>query len=128
MPIKVDMTDVKGFEPVPSGVYTIEVINCEETVSGENSKNPGSPLLKWTFSIIDPQQFGGRQLFVYTTLLPHALFTLKNLLDALEPEVDHQTEIEFEITDFIGHTCQAEVEKSQYGGRDTNNIKKFFAH
>jgi hypothetical protein len=108
MPLRVNMTDVEvsDYDPVPSGKYRVAVTDGELKESGENAKNPGAEYIHWEFTIQD-EEYQGRKVWANTSLLPHALFSLKGLLSATGFNTDG--EIEFEIDDVINKECVVRV-------------------
>ena len=127
--IRVDFTSTND-DPIPAGAYNAVVAGVEEKVAGENAKNPGSKMLLWTFEVQEPPEFSGRKLWVNTSLLPQALFTLRNLLRAVDPDnaSDYDSELEFEPEDFVGRGLTLEVIQKKHYQDDTrmvNEVKKF---
>lgn len=62
----VDFEDVKDsdqIQPMPAGVYEFQVESVEPKTA-----STGRPMLKWTLSIINNEEFKGRKLFNNTVL------------------------------------------------------------
>lgn len=78
-------TTYKTIEP---GRYRAKVIDIEE-----GDSQSGNPMLTWTWEILDGD-FAGSELRSYTSLQEHALFGLKNHLEAfgLSGEVEADTD------------------------------------
>jgi hypothetical protein len=130
MGFKVDFssTEVRDFEPLPSGKYHVAVTDGDLKESGPKAKNPGSEYISWEFTVQDGE-YENRKLWTNASLLPQALFTLKGLLAATGFDVDG--ELDFDIDDVIGAECIVTVRRvgertvgdTTYG--PSNNITKF---
>jgi hypothetical protein len=125
--MKVDFSNVGDFEVIPAGHYLVTITDGELRTAGETAKHPGSEMILWTLTIMQGQ-YEGRKLFVNTTLLPHALFSLKNLLKSTgrweEGDLSGD-EFEFEIDDALGAEVIAVVRIGTYQGEETNNVRRF---
>jgi hypothetical protein len=51
--INVDFTEVSEQQPVPKGMYELQITGAEERETGENSKRPGSPILRFTLGFTE---------------------------------------------------------------------------
>jgi hypothetical protein len=51
--VPVNFDDAQEAKPAQPGVYEMQITAAEETVTGEKSKNPGSPQLKVTLGFAD---------------------------------------------------------------------------
>ncbi len=131
-PLHVNMTDVEvtDFEPIPAGKYHVVITDGELKESGPNSKNPGSEYIKFELTVQEGE-YENRKLWVNASMLPHALFTLKGLLDACGFETDG--ELDFEIDDVIGRECVVRVSvqpaRTLPDGREVdaqNTVKGFY--
>jgi hypothetical protein len=136
MGFKVNMNDVSdGFEAVPAGTYIAEIRSTTAQQAGDNAKNPGSWYAKVTFAILSPEEYKGKFLFNNASLLPQALFTLKNLAVAtgLQQEVndiDAEDEEDFieQLGELInGSKLKLTVIQKPYEGDVVNNIKRMRA-
>lgn len=77
-----DFDKISGvFEPIPAGIYKVQVSKCEDRVG----KQKGTKYLNWTLTVTaDHPQYSGRNLWLATMLEPReALFKLKNLCEAV---------------------------------------------
>lgn len=76
MNVKVNLSESKGFEPVPSGAYKVSItkVEAKTTQAGENALN-------WTLTIQDGD-FTGQNLFLFTMLEGKGAFKLRELLTA----------------------------------------------
>jgi hypothetical protein len=99
LPQNLQEVEMKSFEPVPPGTYTVEVKKVEEKQGKEY------PYLNVRFDIIEDDDYAGRVIFEMFSLAPSALFKLKGLCDALNLEVTDEIDPE----DMIGETCEAVV-------------------
>ena len=69
--LNVDYEDVKDadkFEVVPNASYDAVLKTAELGTSGQNSKVPGRPQIKWTIGITSPDSGKEVTLFYYTSL------------------------------------------------------------
>jgi len=132
MGIRVNFTDtgdVSPREPVPAGKYLVTCTDGEIKESGPQAKNPGSQYINWEFTIED-EGYEGRKLWSNTTLLPHALFSIKQLLEAVG--MDTSGELDFDLDDVIGKKLILRVTKKPArtldDGREvdeSNEVKSF---
>lgn len=117
MPIHVDFTNTKGFEPLPSGIYVCSVTEVEER------QGPNAPYIHWRFTV-EEGEFTGRHVWYNTTLKDDALFALRGLLNALSEEPTPDGPFSFDPTDYLGKLCRVTVELSTYNGKPVNNVKE----
>lgn len=66
--IPVNLDEVQEAKPAAIGRYNLTVTGCEDTVSGEKSKRPGSPLFKVNLGFVDEPNTPNILLFLS---LPH---------------------------------------------------------
>lgn len=118
--IEVNFEGVKSFKTAPEGTYTVEVKEVEQGTSGE-----GNDKLDWTFQITEGKQKGGL-LWTTTSLLPQALFKLRDLLDALGMEVPDDA-MELDLDDVVGMTCGVVVYHEDYNGKPQAKISDFIS-
>lgn len=126
MGFKIDFSNVGDFEVIPAGHYLCTIVSGELKTAGEMAKNPGSEMILWTLTIMQGAH-EGRRLFMNTTLLPHALFSLKNVLLATgkwTKEELNSDALEFDIDDVVGSEVIAVVVIGKWQGDDTNNVKR----
>lgn len=115
-------TETRDFSPIPPGVYTALVTDGELREAGPNAKHPGSQYINWEFTIQDEPHVGRKQ-WMNTSLVPDALFGLKDLLAATGKfEVDG--ELDFDIADVIGSEVKIKVKTKTYDGELQNEVKR----
>lgn len=51
--LAINLNDVQEAKPVPHGKYELTISNAQVTQTGENSKVPGSPMLKFFLAFTD---------------------------------------------------------------------------
>jgi hypothetical protein len=137
MAIRVNFTDTEkygnsslGLDPLPTGKYHVAITDVETRESGPQSKNPGSTYLNIEFTV-QSGEYEGRKLWVNATLLPHALFTIKGILEAIGFETTGN-ELEFEIEDLMNKELVVKANKLPAGevnGRqldERNEVKRFY--
>jgi len=107
------------FTPLPQGYYQAMVEKCEETVS----KNTRNPMIRWVFSITEPEEFLGRKAYYNTMLAKNSRWVLKRLLLALGyAEDDLEGEVVFEEEDVIGLECTLVIVPDEYDGKPTSRV------
>ena len=124
--MKIDLSGVQssGFDPLPAGTYHVKLTDGEIKESGPNAKNPGAEYINFEFTV-QGDKYEGRKLWAIASLLPQALYTLKNIVDAsgFEGDVD-STSI---IGDLMGVDLLAVVKirpaSEEYEAK--NEIKRF---
>lgn len=141
MGFKVNFTDTEtyggsslGLDPLPTGKYHVAITDVEARESGPNSKNPGSTYLNIEFTV-QSGPFEGRKVWTNATLLPHALFTIKGILEAVGIETTGN-ELEFEADDLMNKELAVKVNflkagQVTYNGEtrdldDRNEVKRFY--
>jgi hypothetical protein len=105
------------------------VTDGEERTASENAKHPGSPVIRWEFTIDSDKhpEYPNRKQFATQSLLPQALFGLKELLLATDKysEEDLSGDLDFDIQDVVGAEVLLKLNVTKYDGEDVNNIKRF---
>lgn len=112
--------DVTPREPVPSGKYRATVTDGEL----RDSNSSDYQYINWEFTIKEPA-YDGRKVWSMTTLAPHALFSLKQLLEAVG--MDANGELDFDIDDVIGKDLVLRIVKEgpgSYTDRRTGEKKE----
>lgn len=120
--ITVNLTGVQtNVEPVPAGMYLASVQEIKQKVSSS-----GNPYLSWEFVIEEPQEYAARKLWYNTSLQPHALFSLKRLLEALEyfTAEDLNGQISFEPDDLLGFQVTLVVVDDVYDGKQVSRVDR----
>lgn len=124
--MRIDFSGVetKNFDAIPAGSYKAKVTNYEVRESGPNAKNPGAQYINWEFTIQEGE-YEGRKQWTNTSLLPQALFALKDMLAATGKfEVDG--ELDFDPDDVVGADLVIVVKRKKNDDDEyTNEIKKF---
>lgn len=64
-----EVEKMDDFELLDSGTYEFQVRGIDSTQTGEASKTPGRPMLKWELEIVNHPEYQGRRVF-YNTVLP----------------------------------------------------------
>jgi|TARA_R100001530_G_scaffold87069_1_gene60622 hypothetical protein len=115
----------KGFEPLPTGTYTLNCTGCELGTSAN-----GRPRLTFDFAVVDNPNpdFNGKTL-KYFTPLPHqgnnsGIGFLTSVCVALGKPWNGTS---LDTSDYPGRQCGANVVEapSQDGTKIFNNIKSF---
>lgn len=108
--VNLDDIETSDFRIIEAGKYKAKVQDLEEKDSAS-----GHPMLVWTWEIIDGEE-SGTTLKSYTTLQDHALFGLKQHMDALGVSGDLKG---FETDSLIGKMAMLSVTKPKIVSRDT---------
>src|SRR5690606_33456710 len=117
--IKVDMTNVETVSKVPEGDYAVRV----KEVTAEESQG-GKPYLKFTL-IITEGKHEGKTLRHTCSLQSHALFALRNTLEALNyPIPDGVASIN--LDELEGLEMGVGVEIEDYQGRSQSRVVDVF--
>lgn len=102
--VSVDFSDTGS--RVSKGDHIVTV----DAVTRETSDNSGADYLKWVLTTAK-----GGKLWYNTSLQPHALFSLRNVLEALGMEVPSGA-IDLDISELIGLEMGVTVEMENYQG------------
>lgn len=135
MGIRINFSDTQGsqlgLDPLPTGKYHVKITDGEIKESGPNAKNPGSQYINFEFTVQDGQ-YEGRKVWSNASLLPHALFTIKGILEATGHDVSG--ELDFDLNDLIGSDLVVKVNflpAGEVNGRsldDRNEVKRFYKY
>jgi hypothetical protein len=122
-----------GFSAVPAGTYICKITGGEATVTGPNSKKPGSPMVKWEFTVQEGE-YQGRKFFMNNVLVPDSdgvergLGRLREVLLASGrfEESDLMGEVEFEFDDLIGCDVKVKVKVRPASGDydESNDVQR----
>lgn len=129
MTFRVNFSDVDGdgFEALPSGTYHVKITDGELREAGENAKNPGSQYINWEFTV-QSGDLANRKLWTNSSLLPQALFRLKQMFKATghwDDEDLNADDFNFDIDDAIGLDLKVVVTTRMYEEEKQNDIKRF---
>lgn len=110
--LRVDFTDVETRVLIPEGDYHVKVAE----VTLEESSN-GNDYLNWVFAIMDEDsKINGQKLFYTTSLLPQALWNLRNLLETLGVETPNGP-LDLELDEYKDLEAMTTVEHETYEGK-----------
>ena len=111
----IDFTDVgepEEWTPAPSGEYILELIDAEETVT-QGGKNPGTPMSKLKFEIVDCEgeleKYNGRTIYNYAVESKDSLPVIKQMLRAFGAEVPESGELTWDWDELIGTKVRAKL-------------------
>jgi len=123
MPIRIDFSNVKAFEPLPSGVYDVVVVEVEER------DGPKAPYLNWTLEV-QGGEYANRKVWTITSLSEDAAWKMAEALIAfgVDEEAIKSLNFEFEPEDYIGVECRAAVFQEDYNGRMVNKVSKLLPY
>lgn len=110
--ISVDFTGVESRVLLPEGDYQLEVSELTQ----EESES-GNPYLKWVFLTVDEDpKLNSKKVYHNTSLLPQALWNLRNLLETLGIEVPDAA-IEIDPEELIGLSFMGTLVHEDYNGK-----------
>jgi hypothetical protein len=123
--LKINMADVKvsSFDVLPKGWYHTRVTGwtLEETKNGPNA---GANYINFELTV-QSGEHEDRKLWVNASLLPHALFTLKNLTDASGLDSSAEVDADDLADELVGKEQMTRVIVKDYQGDDKNEVKGF---
>lgn len=117
--VNLNMKDVSVSGVIPEGEYIVTV----DEVSVEES-HQGNQYLKWVFKVIDGPQKNSK-IYHNTSLLPQALFNLKNLLIALGVPVPDKA-FQLNLDECEGCNCGVTVTHETYDGKKRSRVTDVF--
>lgn len=119
--VSVDFTGVSaGGRTIADNQY---ILTVNEVPTLETSPESGNQYIKWCFSVAEGK-YKGRKLWHNTSLQPQALFNLRNLLEAMEVEVE-EGDMDIDLDDFEGVSVGAIVVNEKYEGKDRPRVSEF---
>lgn len=96
----------EGGSRIPAGEYVFKITKAE-VKDGENH-----PYIQWTLEVV-AGEFKGKEISHFTTLAPHALWNLRNLLVAIGVSVPKGS-LSLKLKEYIGKIFGAYVEEGEY--------------
>lgn len=136
-----DVLDVEGLDEVgskfqvPAGYHEAKVISAVKEVS----KNSGKPMVTLTTALTgnmvgdagmemaDGGDHGGKEFKMWCSLVPAALFKVKELAEALDlPMEDGRLKVK--LSSLVGLQCVVQMEDREYEGRTSSSIKRMLRH
>lgn len=115
--MNLDFSNVPSREPLPEGVYDVQIAKIEET----KSKTSGNPMLKIEFDILS-EGYNGRKIWANYLLTENCLWKMQELFGSLG--LDSEGIVQMDTTELIGMTCKAKIAQREYNGEIMNEIKK----
>lgn len=118
-------TKDNAFEPIPAGIYPLEVVELSEKVGKES----GVPYLNVQFAVAADHEFANRRIFTTMTYDEEKAWLLVQFLRALgyTDEELQEVSIDEEFFDKVtGMEVTANVQKEQKGDYPEKNVIKKF--
>jgi hypothetical protein len=116
------------FKTIPAGRYSARVSKVEEAETGDKSKHPGSPMLKFQFKILPGSDYENEVLFTQI-LLPAKwmeervkkmqVAKLKQLVSAAGLDLNDDS---FDTEDLYGQTVDIVVIEKSVDGKPANEV------
>jgi hypothetical protein len=104
--VRLNFTDTEAYgnsslgrDPLPNGKYHVAITDVEVRESGPAAKFPGSEYWAIEFTV-QSGQYEGRKLWTNATMVPHALYTIKGILEAIGRETTGN-ELDVEPDDLV---------------------------
>lgn len=117
--VKVDLSGVESSQKaIPEGEYVVSVNDASI-----ESSSKGNDYIKFEFEVIEGSHKGAK-LYHNCSLLPQALFNLKNVLEALGFEIPTKA-FDLDLSDLLGLECEVEVGHETYEGKKKARILEF---
>lgn len=113
--------DMKGFEPIPVGVYTARVDASEVEVT---KSQKGDAMFKLAFIIEGHPEYTGRKLFSNFMLEGKGKPITARMLKALGKLEGPVANLVLDTNDLHNSLCQIKVGQSEYEGVIRNDIKQ----
>ena len=117
-----------GFEPLPAGIYDVEIVAVEVRQSGEEAKHPGSDYLAVEMNVLD-EEYEGRKLWTNVSMHDNARGLLKAFLLACEYSEEEMEADDFSIEedDLEGKrfSVAVKVGKNPKTKEANNSVKRF---
>jgi hypothetical protein len=83
-----------GRDPLPAGKYHVAITDVDVRESGPNAKHPGSEYWAIEFTVQEGD-YQNRKVWTNATMLAHALYTIKGILEAIGVEtIGNQIDVE----------------------------------
>lgn len=117
--VKVDLSGVESSQKaIPEGEYVVSVNDASI-----ESSSKGNDYIKFEFEVIEGS-YKGAKLYHNCSLLPQALFNLKNVLEALGFDIPTKA-FDLDLSDLLGLECEVEVGHETYEGKKKARILEF---
>lgn len=115
--MKINMTSL-GDTLLPAGIYQMEILECEESVSKAGHPKVVIEFLEPNSRVIVP---------LHATLQPGKCFTIVNVLRALGAnlEPDKEGNVEIDPSDLVGCSLLVELATETYEGRTRLTPRRF---
>ena len=117
--VKVDLSGVESSQKaIPEGEYVVSVNDASI-----ESSSKGNDYIKFEFEVIEGSHKGAK-LYHNCSLLPQALFNLKNVLEALGFDIPTKA-FDLDLSDLLGLECEVEVGHETFEGKKKARILEF---
>src|SRR4051794_3869857 len=118
--VRLNFTDTEAYgnsslgrDALPNGKYHVAITDVEVRQSGPAAKHPGSEY--WAIEItVQSGDYQGRKLWTNATMLQHALYTIKGILEAIGRETTGN-ELDVEPDDLVNEELIVRVVKKPAG-------------
>ena len=117
--LNINLDDVQEQKAAPKGQYEVTITGAEETVTGENSKHPGSPMIKVFIAFTD-LELNAANMTHYISLpfegdenANFKLLMLKRFLHLFKLAKGGEVNLESTIQEMPGAIAQVEVDLTE---------------
>lgn len=113
-----DFTSVeaKNFDPIPEGMYALEIVEAEEKTSSK-----GSQMIVVVFQ--EPES--KTRIWENYVIQQNCLWKLKELLDVVG--IDTSGSLDLDASELVGVMVRGKVIQDTYDDKITNRVKKVYA-
>lgn len=123
MGLNLNFGDVKGFEPVPGGMYVLKVADCPVR---ENKAKDGE-MIVFEFDFVD-EDYAGRKVWLNASLKQAAAWKLQEILEAITQKEWKENDMNLDLEDLIGELVMGEIFIDEYNGRLNNKVNRLYPY
>jgi len=114
-----DVGDIKGFKPIPNGIYPAFLHEANYTMSKNDN-----PMVSWTFKLSDGD-YKGRIFFLHTVLNNEfGLARLKQTVKALSGDSVTKFKPNETPQELVGNPCRLRIGTTTYENERANAVKE----
>lgn len=119
--VRVDFTDTEVRSLLPEGQYRLKVGDVEL----KTSESSGNDYLNWTFITLDDDaKLNNQKVWYITSLVPSALWNLRNLLEVLGIETPNGP-LDLDLDEYKDLECLGTIEHETYEGKKRAKVTDF---
>lgn len=119
--MNLDFSSVPSREPIPEGIYNVQIAKVDETTVKGDGPNSGAPMLKIEFDVID-DPYNGRKVWANYLQTPKMMWKFQELFKSLGLPTDGTVEID--SSELVGLQCRAKIGQREWNGDIQNDVQK----